>query len=265
MRPSALRVFGTLLRFELGEGFKGPLFWVALICLPLVLIPLRLAWSGQIVVMGQSLAESYRQAAGMALGATCVVFFSNLYGLCLCLERAGSSYLRHHDLMLLSRSVGRSWFFLGKVAGVWITASAYGLAATFLLFLDGLRISGIAPWSLLWVAFTTSLGLACIVSLSFCLRNFLPNFLIFFVWLLVLPVQYFSNLWHYYGVSQGSAVGPLSGFLLLPQVGGLHAFALGKLLPPWWVPGTAASLVNIALWITVSLVAGMAIFSRKRL
>jgi hypothetical protein len=215
--------------------------------------------------MGKSLAESYRQAAGMAMGASTVVFFANLYGLCLCLERAGSSYLRHHDLLILSRPMSRTWFYLGKVAGVWLTASAYGLAAVTLLFIDGFRISGTPPWEVLWVGLTTSLGLACLITLSFFLRNFFPNFLVFFIWLLVLPVQYLSNFWHYYMVSHESATGLLAGFLLLPQVGGLHAFALGCLHPMWVAKGTAASLINISAWIVVSLLGGLMVFSRKRL
>ena len=110
-----------------------------------------------------------------------------------------------------------------------------------------------------------SLSLACLISLYFLMRHFLNNFVIFFLWLLLLPVIYVSNLWHHYaGVLREGA--PRAPFLaVLPQFGGIHAYSLGLINEIYRRDDAWQSLAGAGIWTAVALAAGLWVMTKKRL
>src|SRR5690606_30835885 len=99
----------------------------------------------------------------------------------------------------------------------------------------------------------------------FLMRNFLGNFMIFFLWMLMLPVIYTGNMWRYYAGwmhEEGLFVTVLG---LLPQFGGIHVHSLGAIIPRLLRDESWHALVNGAAWSLLGLLAGVFFFSRKRL
>ncbi len=257
---SPLRIFAVLTWREFLAGFRGPLFWIAVACLLALPLPVRMAYGGDIVIMGRPVSDTSRLAVALGGGYSLLLFFATLYALCLCLERTGSHYLRSNDLLILARSVGRLPFYAAKLTGVYLNALLYGLIGFFWLWEELAHIGASESWRLLVLLFSMGLTLACLIAVYFTLRNLFGNFLIFFVWLLALPVLFLAGLWHAYlePLQTGMRV-----FLWLPQFGVLHAWALNAVHPTVVVP--IASVLNVIVWTAASLVSGVAVFLRKRL
>jgi hypothetical protein len=263
MRPlSPLRTFSVLVRHEFAGGFKGPLFWIALACLFVLPLPVRMAYGGEIMILGRTVGESYRLAVALVGGFSVLMFFSTLYTLCLCLERTGSHYLRSNDLLILARATGRFPFYAAKLASVFLNAFLYGALGLIGLWEELSRIGASGATRLFPLLLPLGMNLACLIAVYFFLRNFFRNFLIFFLWLIALPVLFLAGLWHCYA---DPLKGGLRVFLWLPQLGGLHAWALGAVHPALDRPEADWALLNVGLWTAVAFTAGALIFLRKRL
>jgi hypothetical protein len=185
-----------------------------------------------------------------------------LYALSLCLERSGFHYLRDNDVLVLARSVGRVPFYAAKVGAVFLNAGVYATVGFLWLWQELVRIGASGVAKLLALLLPLALTLACVIAVYFALRNLLRNFLIFFLWLLALPLFFFAGLWHCYA---DSLKGGLRTLLILPQFGGLHAWALGVVLPSLYRPEADWAPVNMILWSLAAFAVGLAIFLRKKL
>jgi hypothetical protein len=264
MKPMA-RILLALCRYELRQAWRNVLTWAAVGCLVLIPLSLRLVFSGSIQVNGHPLAEQIRLVYAIVIGVTLINFLSTLYVLCLALERTGSSYLKHNDILVIARSTPRMTFWMSKLAGIWIPGMAYVFAGLTLLILEIARNgSGFLPK--LWFAqIPLTLGLGLIATLYLALRNTFGNFFIFFLWLLIMPVLYVVNLWQIYGGVLREAGPNLGLFAYLPQIGSLHSLALGWGHESLWRPGGAVGLINVGLWLAAGLIFGASVFRNKRL
>lgn len=260
-----LRGMWIILRYELRQATRNLLTWAALLCLLGLPPAMGFIFGGSIQVNGHPVAEQIRQTYGVVVGLTTVNFLATLYVLCLSLERTGSSYLRHNDILILARSVGRMPFWLAKWAGIFLPGLAYLALGLVFVLEEIVRHGGIWAPGLLAAELPMGLGLMLLAALYLALRNFFGNFIIFFVWLLVLPVLYVGDLWHLYGGVLREA-GPRLGLLgLLPQLGSLHGLALGWAQPNLERPEALLSLVNGGIWILAGVAFGLIAFVRKRL
>ena len=255
----------ALLVFEMLPAVKGPLFWVALASLGLLVIPVRFIFVGEFSVNGQPLCQGLRLNYVLAVGYSSIVFLTTLFTLCLCLDRTGAHYLKNNDLLILSRSLSRPIFYLAKIGSVLLPSIVYGSLAILLFWEELYRIAGINLFRVFLLIFPLSLSMSCLVGLYFLIRNFMGNFMIFFLWLLFLPVIYFVNLWRHYGgiLRDGESHSSLMGFF--PQFGGIHAYSLG-LVGDWFIRGDSLfALVNCTAWTVFALGAGLYFFSKRRL
>jgi hypothetical protein len=263
MAGTATRLLAVC-RYEWRQAWRNVLTWAAIACLVSIPLAMSLVFTGTIQQNGHPVAEKVRLTYAMVVGLTLVNFLSTLYVLCLCLERTGSSYLKHNDILILARALPRPAFWCAKFFGLVIPGLMYSLAGVLVLAADLLRRgAGFFP-NLLLSEIPIALGLALIAGLYLALRNHFGNFLIFFLWLLALPVIYVGDLWHIYGGFLRD--GPRFGLLtLLPQLGGLHSVALGWAHFTLWREGAFLILVNGSLWLIAALAMGTVIFTRKRL
>lgn len=251
-------------RYEWRQVWRNTLTWAAVGCLILIPLAMSVVFSGTIQQNGHPVAEKVRLTYAMVVGITMVNFLATLYALCLCLERTGSSYLRHNDILVLARSLPRPAFWFAKYLGIAVPSLLYSLLGMAVLGLDLLRRgAGFFP-NLFLSVLPIALGLCLIAALYLALRNHFGNFLIFFVWLLALPVLYVGDLWHLYGgiLRDGHRFGLLT---LLPQLGGLHGVAMGWAHASLWREGATWALVNGMLWVAAALGTGTWVFLRKRL
>lgn len=260
--PGAWR---ALLLFELMPSFKGPLLWAAAAGLVLLVFPVRILSMGEFTVNGQPIGQEVRLPVALAIGQSLIVFLTTLVALCLCLDRTGAHFLRNNDLLVLSRPLGRPSFYLAKLVSVLAPALLYGLLAIALFWEELWRTSGINIYALFPFFLPMALGITCLAALYFLMRNFLGNFMIFFLWLLVLPVIYFANLWRYFAGSlrEGAPQVPVLG--LLPQFGGLHAHSLGMVNDYFAREDTWRAVANCGIWTVLALALGLWLFNRKRL
>lgn len=255
----------SLLYFELLPVLKGPLPWAALASLVLLVIPIRIIFTGEFSVNGQQVGLDPRLNYVLAVGYSTIVFLTTLFALCLCLDRTGAHYLRNNDLLMLSRALGRPIIYLAKMASVLLPSMLYGAVALSLFWEELYRIAGVNLFRIFLLILPLSLSMACLVSLYFLMRHFLSNFMNFFIWLLLLPVIYVGNLWRYYAgmFRDGSPHVPI--LELLPQFGGIHAYSLGLIGDKFVRDDTWHALANGSVWTAVALAAGLYVFSRKRL
>ncbi|MDB5049358.1 MAG: hypothetical protein JWO30_2429 [Fibrobacteres bacterium] len=255
----------AVLFFELGPALKGPLLWAALASLMILVVPIRYIMVGDIHVNGELVGQALRLNYVVAIGYSTIVFLTTLFTLCFCLDRTGTHYLRNNDLLILSRAMGRPHFYLAKMASVLIPSLAYGILAVTLFWEELYRVAGVNLSHVFILIMPLGLSMLCLVSLYFLMRNFLGNFMIFFLWLLMLPVIYVVNLWRYYAgfLREG---GPLAeGINMLPQFGGIHVWSLGMVSDFFMRPESWHALANGALWSVVASVTGLFVFSKKRL
>jgi len=257
-----MKNYFVLMRFEFQSGLRGPLFWIALICLLSLSLPIRMAYGGEFVLMGRAVDDSSRLAVALTVGYSVLVFFTTLYALCLCLERAGFHYLKQNDILVLARSVGRIPFYAAKISAAFLNAMLYGTAGLLWMWVELTRIGVPGGGRLFLLALPLALNLACVIAVYFALRNFLGNFLIFFVWLAMLPALFLTGLLHAYVDSLKAG---LKIFLWLPQLGGLHAWALGVAHPALARPDSAWTLFGVAGWTVFAACFGAWVFGRKRL
>jgi len=255
----------SLILFELMPVLKGPLPWAALASLVILVIPVRIIFTGEFSVNGQQVGLDPRLNYVLAVGYSTIVFLPTLFTLCLCLDRTGTHYLRNNDLLMLARSLGRPVFYLAKMAAVLLPAIAYGAVALALFWEELYRIAGVNLFRIFLLIFPLSLSMACLVSLYFLMRNYFSNFLIFFIWLLLLPVIYVGNLWRYYAGMFRDGVPHVPILGMLPQFGGIHAYSLGMIGDKFMRDETWHALANGAVWTVVAVSAGLYLFSRKRL
>lgn len=255
----------AVLFFELAPALKGPLPWAALASLALLLLPIRYIMVGELHFNGQLVGQAARLNYVLAIGYSFITFLTTLFTLCFCLDRTGPHYLRNNDLLILSRDVGRPAFYLAKMASVLIPSLAYGTLAICLFWGELYRIAGIDLHRVFILILPLSLAMFSMVSLYFLMRNFMGNFMIFFLWLLLLPVIYVVNLWRYYAdfISEGGLFPRLVG--MLPQYGGVHAWSLGTVSDFYYRPQSWHALANTSLWAAFSLGLGLYLFARKRL
>ena len=176
----------AVLLFELAPVIKGPLLWAALASLVVLVVPIRYIMVGDIYNNGELVGKALRLNYVVAIGYSTIVFLTTLFALCFCLDRAGNHYLRNNDLLILSRNVGRPAFYLAKIASVFIPALAYGFTAIALFWEELYRVAGVNLSNVFILIFPLGLGTLCLVSLYFLMRNFAGNFMIFFLWLLLL-------------------------------------------------------------------------------
>ncbi len=257
-----LRIFWVLLRHEFVKGFKEPLFFIALLCLLILPFPVRMAYGGDFMLMGRTVGESYRLMVAMIGGYSLVAFLSSVYALCLCMDRFGSGFLRNNDLLILSRPVGRLPFLAAKITALFLNAYFYCCLGFFWLWSELLVMGVSGVYKLLFLLFPLALNLACLIAIYFALRSFLSNFLVFFLWLIALPMLFFTGLWHCYADSLNSTLGI---FLWLPQIGGLHAWALGIVHPLLQREIATKAILNMVLWLLGSLTLGIFVFNKKKL
>ena len=255
----------AILLFELAPVIKGPLLWAALASLIVLVIPIRYIMAGDIYNNGELVGKDLRLNTVVVIGYSIIVFLTTLFSLCFCLDRTGNHYLRNNDLLILSRNVGRPAFYLAKIASVFMPAFAYGLVAITLFWEELYRVAGVNLPSVFLLVFPLGLGILCLVSLYFLMRNVLGNFMIFFLWILLLAVIYVVNLWSYYAgfLREGGLF--TKAVNLLPQFGGIHAWSLGMVREFFYRPESWHALVNCSAWTAASLVVGLVLFNRKRL
>jgi hypothetical protein len=260
------KAWRSLLVFELLPSVKGPLLWAALGGLALLVLPVRVITMGELSFNGQIIGQESRLVYVLSVGHSWIVFMTTLLTLCLCLDRTGAHYLRNNDLLVLSRSVGRLSFYLAKMASVLVPSLLFAALALGLFWEEIYRAAGVNLWRVFTLFLPLSLSMICLTSLYFLLRNFLGNFMIFFLWLFLLPIIYVGNLWRYLApetLREGVPQFPVLG--LLPQFGGLHAHSLGMVHSAFERPDTWLSLVNCGLWAVAAALAGAWLFDRKRL
>lgn len=255
----------AVLLFELAPVIKGPLLWAALASLILLVVPIRYIMVGDIYNNGELVGKALRLNYVVAIGYSTIVFLTTLFALCFCLDRAGNHYLRNNDLLILSRNVGRPAFYLAKIASVFIPALAYGFIAIALFWEELYRVAGVNISNVFILIFPLGLGTLCLVSLYFLMRNFAGNFMIFFLWLLLLPVIYVVNLWSSYAGVLAEGGGFTRIINLLPRFGGIHAWSLGTVSDFFMRPESWLALANCAAWTAGSLAVGLFLFSKKRL
>jgi hypothetical protein len=255
----------VIVRYELRQALRSVLTWAALPCLAVIPPIIGVVFGGSIQVSGHPVGEQFRQSYAVAIGLTAVFFLATLYVLCLCLERLGSSYLRHNDILVLARSVSRSSFWLGKLSGIVIPGIVYTFLGLLLVVEEIWRHGGPMAPNILTAQFPMSLGLITIAVLFLALRNAFGNFIIFFVFLLVLPILFVGDLWSIYAGVLREAKSGLGFLSVMPQLGGLHALALGLGHPSFWRPDAVFASVNTALWSAAGLIVGLLGFRRKRL
>jgi hypothetical protein len=255
----------ALLLFELAPALKGPMPWAALASLIVLVVPIHYVMAGEIHMNGELIGKALRVNTVLVVGYSTIAFLTTLFTLSFCLDRTGSHYMRNNDLLVLSRDVGRPAFYLSKMLSVLIPSLAYGLLAIIVFWGELLRIAGIDLHQVFLLIFPLSLSMACLVSLFFLMRNFLGNFMIFYLWLLLLPVIYVVNLWRYYGnvISEAGLVSRLIG--MLPQFGGLHAWSLGLVSDTFRREHAWHALANMGLWAAAAAGLGLYLFNRKRL
>lgn len=260
----SMRVRAMLL-FELAPALKGPLLWAALASLVVLVVPIRYVMSGEIHMNGELIGKAFRVNTVLVVGYSTIVFLTTLFTLCFCLDRTGPHYLRNNDLLVLSRDVGRPAFYLAKMASVLIPSLAYGILAICVFWGELLRLTGIDLHQVFLLIVPLGLSMACMVGLYFLMRNFLGNFMIFFLWLLFLPVIYVVNLWRYYGNVIDEA-GPVSRAIgMLPQFGGVHVWSLGVVSDSLRKEHAWHALANTGLWTAGAIALGLYLFKRKRL
>jgi len=138
----------------------------------------------------------------------------------------------------------------------------YGTLGLLFLWEELFRVGAAQSGRLLFLLLPLGLTVACIITVYFSLRNFLGNFLIFFIWLVALPVFFLTGLWHYYADTLN---GNFRFLLLLPQLGGLHAWAMGMIHSSLERPQTSWALLNVVCWMLATLTLGSVVFMRKRL
>ncbi len=254
-----------LLLFELIPTLKGPLHWVALASLGLLVIPVHFIFVGEFSVNGQLLAQDLRLNYVLAVGYSTIVFLTTLLTLSLCLDRTGIHYLRNNDLLVLARNFGRPAFYFTKLASVLVPALVYALLGLSLFWEELYRLAGVNLFRVFLLILPLSLSMTCLVTVYFLLRHFLRNFVIFFLSLLLLPVIYIGNLWRYYGgaLREGVPHVPILG--LLPQFGGIHAYSLGMVADAFIREDTWQALANGFGWTAMALGVGVFLFTRKQL
>lgn len=266
MSASPGKAWRSLLAFELVPAVKGPLLWAALAGLALLVLPVRIISMGEFSFNGQLIGQESRLVYVIFGGHSWIVFMTTLLTLCLCLDRTGAHYMRNNDLLVLSRSVGRVSFYLAKMASVLVPSLLYGFLALAFFWEELYRNTGVNLYRVFLLFLPLSLSMACLASLYFLLRNFLGNFMIFFLWLFLLPIIYVANLWRYLApeaLREGGPQFPALG--LLPQFGGIHAHSLGMVHDAFSRPDTWVSLANGAVWTVLALAAGALLFRKKRL
>jgi hypothetical protein len=254
-----------ILRYELRQALRSVLTWAAFPCLAVIPPIIGVVFGGSIQVSGHPVGEQFRQSYAVAIGLTAVFFLATLYVLCLCLERLGSSYLRHNDILVLARSVSRPAFWLAKLSGIVIPGIIYTLLGLLFVFEEIWRHGGSWVPNILMAQFPISLGLFTIAVLFLALRNAFGNFIIFFVFLLVLPILFVGDLWSIYAGVLREAESGLGFLSIMPQLGGLHALALGLGHPSFWRSAAVLASINTALWSVAGITIGLLGFKRKRL
>lgn len=266
MSAGGLKSWRSVLAFELAPSFKGPLVWAALVGLLLLELPIWVISNGQFSFNGQLIGRESRLTYVLWIGHTYIALLTTLLTLCLCLDRTGPQFLRNNDLLVLSRAVGRITFYFAKVASVLAPALLFTLAALGIFWLELMRQTGIHHAAVFAHLLPLWLSLACLVSLYFLMRNFMGNFIIFFLWLLLLPFIYLGNGWRYFAPEAWrEGVPAFFSLSFLPQFGGLHIHALGKVQAMASVEHTAVAIVNCSLWTVGAALLGAWLFSRKRL
>ena len=266
MSAGRAKAFRSMLAFEIAPPLKGPLVWAALAGLLLLELPIWVISDGQFSFNGQLIGKESRLTYVLWIGHSYIALLTTLLTLCLCLDRTGTHYLRNNDLLVLARAVGRISFYVAKVGSVLAPAMAFSAAALGIFWLELWRQTGINHAAVFAHLFPLWLSLACLVCLYFLMRNYMGNFIIFFLWLLLLPFIYLGNGWRYFAPEAWREGVP--GFFSLswlPQFGGLHVHALGlvKAMDP--VEPTWVALLNASAWTVAAAVAGAWLFSRKRL
>jgi len=256
----------AILLFELAPALKGPLPWAALASLVVLLVPIRFVMAGEIHINnGELIGKALRVNTVLVVGYSTIVFLTTLFTLSFCLDRTGPHYLRNNDLLVLSRDVGRPAFYLSKMISVLIPSLVYGFLAIALFWGELLRIAGIDLHEVFLLILPLGLSMTCLVGIFFLMRNFLGNFMIFFLCLLFLPIIYVVNLWRYYGnfISEAGLMSRVIG--MLPQFGGVHVWSLGLVSDTLRREHAWHALANAGLWAAASVGLGLLVFSRKRL
>jgi hypothetical protein len=266
MSAGPVKAWRSVLAFELAPSFKGPLVWAALVGLLLLEVPIWVVSNGQFSFNGQLIGRESRLTYVLWIGHSYIALLTTLLTLCLCLDRTGPHFLRNNDLLVLSRAVGRTTFYLAKVASVLVPSLLFTLVALGTFWLELYRQTGINHAAVFAQLPPLWLSLACLVSLYFLMRNYMGNFIIFFLWLLLLPFIYLGNIWRYFA-PEAWREGVPSFFSLsfLPQFGGLHIHALGEVGAMGPVEHTWVAVLNGSAWTIAAAVAGAWVFSRKRL
>lgn len=263
--PDAFRIWLSVLRFELGPSFKGPLPWAALGGLLPLLVLVRYFSAGEMSINGRLIGQETRLVPLLAMGHTLVVALSTLLTLCLCLDRTGAHYLRNNDLLMLSRSLGRPSFYLAKMASVLIPAILYSALALFIFWEELFRHAGVNLWRIGALLPPLVLVLCCLIAVYYLMRNAFSNFLIFFLLLFLLPVIYLGNLWNYYSGLLGEGLPRIDGLGFLPQLGVVLLNSLGLVHERFRCDDAWMSLLNVGAWTFVAAGLGLWIFGRKRL
>lgn len=265
MTASALKKIQSLSLFEIMPSLRGSFIYLAFGSLLLLVIPVRIIFAGDFVVNGQAVGMDPRLNYVIAVGYSILVFLTTLFSLTMCLDRAGTDYLRNNDLLILARSVTRPAFYFSKMFSVLIPVIIFEFLAITLFWEELYRIAGINLFQLFFLIGPLTLGMICLISLYFLMRHFMGSFMIIFVNLLLLPIIYVANLWRYYAghIRENVPQFPLLG--VLPQFGGVHAYSLGLIGDQFCREDTWLALLNVTAWTIVACLLGLWLFTKKRL
>lgn len=254
----------SLFLFETLPVFKGTLLWLSLLSLVLIVLPVRFILLGEFSFNGQLIDQESRVNYVLAVGYSLIVFLATLFTISLCLDRTGNQYLRNNDLLILARDLGRPAFYFVKIASVIFPSTIYSILALTLFWEELYRIAGVNLFQIYLLILPLSLSMLCLTCLFFLMRIFLGNFLIFFIWMLLLPVIYFGNLWQYYGGALRGITPKFPILALLPQFGGIHAYSLGLVGDTFLRTDTWLALVSGIVWTVLALLAGILSFRHQR-
>jgi hypothetical protein len=261
-----LKAWRSVLAFELAPTLKGPLVWAALAGLILLELPIWVISNGQFSFNGQLIGRESRLTYVLWIGHSYIALLTTLLTLCLCLDRTGPHFLRNNDLLVLARAVGRISFYFAKVASVLVPALIFAASALALFWLELWRQTGINHAAVFAHLLPLWLSLACLVCLYFLMRNYMGNFIIFFLWLLLLPFIYLGNGWRYFAPEAWrEGVPAFFSLSFLPQFGGLHIHSLGQVGAMAPMEHAWVALLNCGAWTLGAALAGAWLFTRKRL
>ena len=259
-----MRSFKSHFRFEFHSALKGPLFWVALAALILLMLSVKGFFVADFSINGQEVSSEKRLAFSLAAAYSAVAIISVLYLLGVGLDKFGSGFLRSNDLIMLARAYPRKNFLWTKYLAVCCVGWLFLIVAIFCLWITLYIYSGFNLYRLFLLIPVHALSLALIASMQLFLKSFMPNFATFFILGIGLPVIYSQNLYQIFFAEPRGSESSFLFLYLLPRLGEVHTFGLG-LVQDFFQKRSGDAIFQVIAWGLIYLAGTTLIFQRKRL